>query len=120
MTSNTLFQTTVILLLIGHVGATLGLWYGPRSATVLVSVNGLVSLGVLVYVIRRTPYILAAKDWSQIALAAFELVVLACAIWALRHNRAAIIASYISFGIHFLVAIAAVVFAFTFKVNRLI
>lgn len=110
----------MVLLLVGHIAAVLGLAYGPRNYTLLVSLNALVSVGVLCYLGSRARFIFAGRDWSQVALAVFELLVLIAAAWAFRQSRFAVISSYVAFGIHFLVVIAAVIFAFTFKMTRLI
>ena len=119
MNSNAAFQTTVVLLFLAHAGAMLGLWFGPRTITFMLLLNVVIAAGVLAYAASRARYSLGMYDARQTAFILFEVVVLAAAIWAFRHNRSASIASYVAFGLHFLVAFAAVVFAFTFKMSRL-
>ena len=102
-----------------HVGAVLGLWFGPRTSGILLALNAVIAVAVLAYAVSRLRYIFAANDGPQIALIGFELVVLAAAIWAFRQARPAAICSYVAFGLHFIVAIGAVIFAFAFKMRLL-
>jgi hypothetical protein len=51
---------------------------------------------------------------------AIEVMVLLGAVWAFRESHPAVIWSYVAFGLHFLTSIAAVFFAFIFKITRLI
>ncbi len=85
----------------------------------LLALNAIVALAVLVGAGFRLRYIWAAKDWPYAGLMVFELLVLAGACWALRHQRAAEIASYVAFGLHGCISVAAVIFAFGFKLTRL-
>ena len=117
MSSNAVFQTTVVLLFLAHVGALLSLWFGPRTIGIMLALNTLVATGVLAYAASRARYILSMFDARQTALIFLELVVLVAAIWAFRHNRPASILSHVAFGVHFLVTLAAVIFAFTFKMR---
>jgi hypothetical protein len=103
-----------------HTGALLCLWYLPRTVNVLLAVNGIAAVVVLCYAISRARYILAGRDWPYVGLCAFELLVLAGAILAFRHNRPALIGSYVAFGVHFLASVAFSIFTFTFKITRLI
>lgn len=120
MNSNTFFQTTAVAVLLAHVGAVLGLWFGPRTIGIILALNAVIAVAVLVYAASRLRYILVANDVPQIALVGFELVVFAAAIWGFRQVRPAAICSYVAFGLHFIVAIAAVIFAFAFKMTRMI
>ena len=119
MNSNTVFQTTVVVVLLAHVGALLGLWFGPRTNGVILGLNAIIAVGVLAYGASRLRYIFAANDVPQLALMGFELVVLATAIWAFRLTRPALICSYVAFVLHFIIAVGAVIFAFAFKMTRL-
>ena len=119
MSSNIVFQTTVVLLFLAHVGALLGLWYGPHTIRIMLALNAVIAVSALVYAASRARYTFFMANARDSALILIELLILASAIWAFRHNRAAIISSYVGFGLHFLVALAAVIFAFGFKMTRL-
>jgi hypothetical protein len=119
ISSNTLFQSIVLFVLVAHAGALIGVWYLPRGFGVLLSLNTVVALSVLTYAACRARYILAAMDWPYLALVVFELIVLFGAYWAFKENRVALIWSYVAFGLHACVSIGAVVFAFVFKITKL-
>lgn len=115
----TSFQTVVVSVLLAHVGVLFGLWLSPVGFRGLLALNAMMSLAVLVYAASRARLILAAHDWSYLTLIAFELLALAAAAWALRGSRTASICSSVVFGLHVCVSIAAIVYAFAFKMNRL-
>ena len=119
MSSNLVFQTTVVSVFLAHVGALLGLWYGPRTIMIMLALNAAIAALALAYAANRARYIFVMANARESAFILIELVIVASAIWAFRHNRAAIIASYVGFGLHILVALAAVIFAFAFKMTRL-
>ena len=118
--SNTLFQTIVVAVLIAHVGVLGGMWYSPRGINGMLALNVLLASVILVYTATRMRYIIAAMDWPYFGLIAFELCMLTASMLAFRESRPAIICSYVAFGLHLCVSVAAVVFAFTFKMNRMI
>ncbi len=117
MSSNAFLQTTVVVLFLAHVGALLSLWFGPRTMAFMLALNIVIAAAVLTYAATRARYILSMYDPRQTALILLELIVLVAAIWAFRHNRSAATLSHIAFGLHFLATIAAVIFAFTFKMR---
>jgi hypothetical protein len=117
ISSNTVFQTIVVLVLAAHVGALAGFWYAPRGLGWLLSLNVVVALAVVGYAGTRARFILAGMDWPYLALVAFELIVLIAAFLAFRANRPAMIFSCVACGLHLLTSIGAVVFAFTFKIR---
>jgi hypothetical protein len=119
MSSNLVFQTTVVLLFLAHLGALLGLWYGPRTITFMLGLNAVIAALALAYAANRARYMFVLANARESALILIELLILVSAIWAFRHNRTAIISSYVGFGLHFLVTAAAVIFAFAFKMTRL-
>jgi hypothetical protein len=119
ISSNTSFQTAVVLAVLAHVGALLGVWLSPQGFRALLLLNAIVALAVLLYAASRARYIYAARDWPYAGLVVFELVVLGGVVWAFRDNRTAAIWSYIAFGLHGCASLAAALFAFTFKMNRL-
>jgi hypothetical protein len=112
-------QTVALLVVLAHAGVLLGVWFSPNGFKVLLSLNALVALAVLLYAASRARYILAARDWPYLAFIAFELTVLAGAVWAFRNNRPAAIWSSVAFGLHGCASLVAAVFAFTFKITRL-
>lgn len=75
--------------------------------------------GVLLYAASRARYILAANDWPHLALVIFEFLVLAAAFWANRGSRSAMVGSYVVFGLHACASLAATLFAFFFKMTRM-
>jgi hypothetical protein len=119
ISSNSLFRTVVIVLLIAHAGILLGFWLAPRTINFLLGLNAVLAISVLTYCGSRARYILSPIDWPFLGLIAFEALVLAGAIWAFRGSRLALIGSYVAFGLHTLVSLAAVIFAFVFKIKRL-
>jgi hypothetical protein len=106
--------------LIAHVGVLCGIWYSPRGINWLLSLNILLASAVLIYAATRVRYIIASMDWPYVGLIVFELGVLTAAVCAVRESRPAVICSYVVFGLHSLASVGAVVFAFTFKITRLI
>ena len=115
--SITSFQTATLLVALAHVGVLLAVRLWPAGITALLSVNALVAFVALLYAASRARYILASRDWPYVALVIFELMVLAGAVWAFRGNRMAVIWSYSAFGLHGCVSLAAVLFAFFFKMR---
>lgn len=107
------------MLVIAHVGSLLGAWFAARGINFLFGLNAIIAIAVLIYAASRTRYILAAHDWSYLGLVVFEALVLTGAILAFRDNQIARICSYVAFGLHAIASIAAVVFAFTFKLTKL-
>jgi len=105
---------------VAHLGILLRLWLSSDGMRPLLLLNVIVALAVLVSASFRLRYIWAAKDWPYAGLMVFELLVLAGAFWAFRHHRAAELASYVAFGLHGCISVAAVIFAFGFRITRLI
>ena len=119
ISSNSIFQSTAILLLLAHLGALIGVWFSPRGGSLLLALNAALASAVLLYTVSRARYILAAVDWPYLGLITFELLALAGALWAFMDNRPAMIWSYVAFGLHACASLAAAIFAFTFKITRL-
>jgi hypothetical protein len=105
--------------LIAHAGVLCGVWYFSRGINGLLLLNALLAAAVLLYAVGRARYIAAALDWPYMGLIVFEISALVAAYLAFRGNASAVICSYVAFGIHAVVSIAAVLFAFTFKMTRL-
>jgi len=119
ISSNTFLRTVAIVLLTTHAGILLGFWFAPRAVNFLLGLNALLAISVLIYTGSRARTLLAPFDWPYLSLIAFELLVLIAAIWAFRGSRPALIGSYVAFGLQTLVSLTAVIFAFVFKLNRL-
>jgi hypothetical protein len=115
----TSFQVITVVAVLAHVGALLSARLAPWGSKGLLLLNAVVALAVLGYAATRLRYILAARDWPYAALIVLELAVLLGAGWAWRGSRSAMICSAIVFGLHGCVSIAAVLFAFVVKFNRL-
>ena len=98
----------------------LGAWLSPRAIGWLLVLNALVAGATLAYAGSRTRYILAGPDWPYVGLVVFELAVLGGALWAFRSHRAAVVWSQVACALHACASLAAVVFAFGFKLTRLL
>lgn len=87
----------------------------------LILLNVLVALATLSYACSRARFIIAARDWPYAAWAGCEIAVLVAAIWAGRSDspRIATVVTAVAFGLHAGVSVVATVFAFTFKITRL-
>ncbi len=120
MRSNTIVATILTALVVAHVGSLISVWCSPRGLSFLLALNATCAVAILLYIASRAPYVIAAKDWHMLGLFLFEAVVLTGAIFAFRDHRIATIGSYVAFGLHACATLAAVVFAFTFKITRLI
>lgn len=119
MSSNATFQLTTVLVALAHVGVLLALWLSPHGSRALLILNAAVACAVLLYAVSRAPYIWAGRDWPYVGLIAFELLLLVLAVLAFRGERMAAVVSYIGFGLHGLVSLAAVAFAFAFKMRMM-
>ena len=120
MRTNTMFITVVLILLVAHVGSLAGVCFSSRGLRLLLALNATCAVAILLYLVSRAPYLIAAKDWLQLGLFLSEIAVLFAAILAYRDSRIAVIGSYVAFGLHACASLAAVVFAFTFKITKLI
>ena len=120
MRSNTIAATILTALVVTHVGSLISVWCSPRGLSFLLALNATCAVTILLYIASRTPYLIAAKDWLMLGFLIFEVAVLSAAIFAFRDHRIATIGSYVAFGLHACATLAAVVFAFTFKITRLI
>ena len=118
--SNQQLTATTLALVVAHLlamGAALLMKRGPAPVAVLdLAVAG----AVLIYLVSRPRWLQQPVDWPVAGLALFELLVLGAAILALRCSTPAIAISWAMFAIHFLVSCAALAFALTFKITRLI
>ena len=119
MTSNALTQTLTLVVLSAHGAALVGVVCATRGLGFVLALNTVVALVVLLYAASRARYIWAAADWPYLGLVGFELLVLAGALWAYRGSRPAAIWSYVVLGLHGCASVGAVVFAFCFKITRL-
>lgn len=119
MQPNTLMKTILIVLVIAHVACLIGVWGSPRGLNFLLALNASCAVAVLLYLASRAPYLIAAKDWPLLGLFLFEGAVLAGAFAAFRDSRSATIGSYIGFGLHACTSLAALAFAFVFKITKL-
>lgn len=113
------FHLTTLLVLGAHAGALALARNSPSGAKALFSLNAVVAVAVLLFAVTRGRYIVAARDRPFTALFLSELLVFGAAVWAFRGHRSAVVASYVAFGLHSAVSIAAVLFAFLFKMTRL-
>ena len=104
-----------------HVAALIGLGFSLMGVRALLALNAIVALTILAYAGTRARMILTSMDWPYLALIAVELLVLAAAVWAQVHGKSqpARIISFIAFGLHGCASVAIAVFAFVFRIARL-
>ena len=118
--SNTALQLVTAAMLAAHLGALVvaaGSRWGDRAVLL---VNIATASAVVLY---QAPSAVHGSFWNDgqlLALTLFELATLLLAALAWRGRRAALIASYVSFAVNGLACAAAVAFAFTFRMSRLI
>jgi hypothetical protein len=114
-------QLTVVTLAVflAHVAA-LAMAGRRRQACPVISLNLIVAGATLIYLVTDWRWLRPPMDRPMAGLAAFEILVLAVALLALARHRAAVVGSWIAFGLHFVASALAVVFALTFKITRLI
>jgi hypothetical protein len=117
ISSNAIFQLTTVLVALAHLGALFALWFSPSGSRPLFVLNAFIACAVLLYAATRVPYIWAGRDKAYVGLIGFELLLLVAAFLAFKGQRIAAVGSYVGFGLHGLVSLAAVVFAFAFKMR---
>jgi len=118
--SNQQLTAATVGLVFAHLlamGAALLMKRGPWPVAGL---NLAVAVAVLIYLVSRPRWLQPPVDWPVAGLALFELLVLGAAFLALRRSAPAVAVSWAMFAIHFLVSGAALAFALTFKITRLI
>jgi hypothetical protein len=116
------FQLTLVALaaLLSHVLA-LAAALVRRQAEPAFVLNLAVAGVALIALAQDLRWLRAPIDQQIVGLAVLEVVVLLMAGLALRgRHRAAIVGSWIAFGLNFLASGLAVIFVFTFKITRLI
>ena len=117
ISSDATFQTATVLAVLAHVGVLLAVWLAPSGLRGLLLLNAFIACAVLLYAASRARYIWAARDWPYVGLIGFEVLVLAAAVFAFRGQRIAVVGSYLAFGLHGLASLAAVAYAFGFKMR---
>ncbi|CAN5205952.1 hypothetical protein BH10PSE1_BH10PSE1_35770 [soil metagenome] len=121
MATDRLVASTVLLALVAHVAAIFWLLRPRHRLTPILTVNILVSVGVLAYQATRIPYLLTGPaDGQVLALIAFEIPVFGAAFWSSRGRHLPVLISGVGFAVHLCAAIAAAVFMLMFKMDRLI
>ena len=117
--SNRELTIIVVLTLVAHIAVLVVLVTTRRVPPVLI-LNALVAGVTLAYLATRLRYILVGPDWTMLAFAAAELLVLGLAAAAYSGWRFTAGASIAMFGAHLLCAAAATAFVMLFKWDRLI
>ena len=117
--SNLQFTALAWAALAAHVGA-LAMALTRRGTTPMLGLNLAVAAAVLIYLVARPRWMAAPVDGQKLALAVFEIAVLAAAALALRGVRFAGAASWAGFGVHALASAAMVAFVMLFRITRLI
>ena len=116
MSSNQIFEAASAAVLVVYLFVLV--WSRYRGATLLLIVNALTAVTIIVYDLIPIRYVL--EDVRLMAIVALEASALIAALIAVRGSRAALYFSYAVFGINLCVVIAAMYFAFFFRMTRLI
>ena len=114
-----ILKTILIALLVAHTGGLIGIFCSPRGPNFIFALNATCAVAILLYTVSRASSLIAARDWLMVGLFIVEGAVLAAALAAFRNHPSATIASYVAFGLHTSACLAATVFAFTFKLTKL-
>ena len=118
--SNSQLTAITIAVLIAHVVALAIVVLLKRNIAPLFLVNGAVAFAVLAYLAMHPRWLRQPIDWQLVALAVFEVLVLAMAVLAARRVSVARICTWLMFGAHFAASGLAVAFALLFRISRLI
>ncbi len=116
--SKEVFQALTALAVI--VEAAAAAWaLARRDLTAVVALNGLASAAVLLYNAPDLTLIVNAFERNTLLLVAFETITLiASVLWFAYRAPSWLV--WITFSVHALLSLALLIFAFTFKLNRLI
>lgn len=117
--SNGEFKLLVLALLAAH-ASVLALGLIRRGRLAAPWLTGADAAAVLAWLAFHPAGFHPPIDWPVVALAVFEALVLATAAMAVRGVRWPSVAVWFAFALHLAAAGLAVIFAFTFKINRLI
>lgn len=116
--SDALITTFVAIALAAHLGALAAALMG-RGVKAILALDIAVAVAVLAHIVTHPKAFALGIDWQTIWLGAFEIAVLVVAVAPLRGLRPALAGAWIAFGVHTLALAAALVFALTFKMDRL-
>jgi hypothetical protein len=119
LSSNSRFQAVATLLVLAHGVA--GYWTWRRGDLIPVLVlNAALAITILIYRAPGLPAAIAAQDVAILALLAFEALALTGSVaalcgWTIPRGLVCLV-----FAVHALSSVALMVFAFTFRITRLI
>jgi len=117
---NPRLTVVTLAILAVHLGvAAAWLLRGRRIGPVL-ALNAAAALAILALLGASSQASAYGIDWQVVALAGFEVAVLAAAALAWRGVRAGQAASWVAFALHVLASMGAVAFALLFRIDRLI
>jgi len=116
MSNNQIFEAASIAVLVIYLAVLA--WSVRDGKTPLLLVNMATALALGVY--NAFPLRYLTSDAREMVIVVFEALALIAAIFAFRGARPALQWSFAVFGIHLCVGIAAVFFAFCFRITRLI
>jgi hypothetical protein len=117
--SNGQLTLVTLVALVAHVLAlTIAIWL--RRAQPAIVVNLAVAGLTLIVLASNLRWLRAPVDLPVVGLAAVEVLIVVLAMLALARHQAAIVSSWVAFGVHFLASGLAVAFALTFRITRLI
>lgn len=108
----------VVVALVVHLVLPLVCLWARRGFAPLLACNGVVAALILAALVPGLPR--AFGDGQVMALAGFEVLVLAAALWARRRRGWPRVVSYGVFGLHLCANAAALLFLLTFQITRLI
>lgn len=118
--SNTQLTAVTLVILAAHIAALIVTLLLRRRAGALLAVNVAVASVLLLFVASHPRLLADPVDWQVLGLTAFELLAVAAAVAARWYVRLAVPISCVVFAVHLVASAAAVAFALTFKITRLI
>jgi hypothetical protein len=115
--SNEAFQAAIVIAVV--VEAAVAAWaLARRDLTAVVLLNALGAAGVLLDHAPEFGLIVRGLDWNFLLLLSFELAALATSVlWFAWRAPSWLV--WTAFSVHALLSLALLIFAFTFKLNRL-
>ncbi|MFI5012612.1 MAG: hypothetical protein ACHQAY_09710 [Hyphomicrobiales bacterium] len=118
MTDDDIVKSIGIGLMLAHGGALMAATALRKGIIPVLVLNLLLSAGVVIYWAPRFSELFHYVD-AVLAFVAFELVVLASSILALRGFRVPHLVIWVEFAAHAILNAAALLFMFTFKMMRM-
>lgn len=116
--SDRLIAVFIGIALAGHIAALIAALMGRGARPALV-LDIAVAVAVLAYIAAHPKAFAMGIDWAIVWLAVFEVAVLVVAIPPLIAARQPFAGAWVAFGLHTAALAAALIFALTFRIDRL-